>query len=65
MPEHDKTTDAAFLQRPTDEPAAPPTVPPRPPATGAAPTDPEHPPYAGRYRVDRLLGDRKRDRREG
>ncbi len=68
MPEPDKTTDTAFLRRPTDDAATPPTVPPadatgrsaapqRPPATGAAPTEPEHPPYIGRYRVDRLLGE--------
>ena len=67
MPGFDKTTDTAFLHRPTDEGANPPTaqpadatghpaVPQRPPASGAAPTDPEHPPYIGRYRVERLLG---------
>jgi serine/threonine protein kinase/formylglycine-generating enzyme required for sulfatase activity len=67
MPEPEQTTDTPNLHRPTDEGVNPPTArpadatgqsaaPERAPTGGAAPTELEHPPYIGRYRVDRLLG---------
>jgi serine/threonine protein kinase/formylglycine-generating enzyme required for sulfatase activity len=68
MPEPDKSSDTASLHRPTDEGAKPPTAlpadaagqsaaPQRPPAASPARAEPKHPPYIGRYRVDRLLGE--------